>query len=360
MNGKAEGPLVPPLDGQDLAALVAGIPQPIALTGATGFVGSHLLEALLAGGARVRVLVRDPGKLSEPARLRVEAVVGHLNEPAALQQLVRGVGTVLHLAGLVRAGRQERFFSANAEGTARLVAAATEAGCHARFLYVSSLAAAGPSPSPAGRAPEEPPAPVSAYGRSKLEGERAVSRYGGSWTILRPPAIYGPRDRDVFQFFQMASRGLLPHPCGERYVTVAFVGDVVLAVLRAAAGEHPGQVFHLGEPEPYALPELLQQLAAAGQVRARLLPIPPLVFRVAGVVGDLLQRLGFHQVAMTSDKARELLARHWTAQTRASLAVLGLPEPVPFAHGAELTWAWYRRQGWLPRAKIAGHERRSG
>lgn len=352
MSESLEKSLPPPLDVHDLTALCAAIPQPIGVTGATGFVGSHLLEALVAGGAAVRLLVRDPKKLPPALASQVEVVVGDLGDDAALQQFAAGLGTVLHLAGLVRARREEQFVAANAVGTAKLVAAVEKNATQPRFVYVSSLAAAGPSPNPEGRAPEDPPAPISAYGRSKLAGERAVAGYGGSWVILRPPAIYGPCDRDVLQFFKMASQGWLFYPRGERYVTVAFVGDVVLAVLRAAAGPHSGSIFHLGEPTPYPMRVLLQTLAEAGKVRARVVPLPGLIFRVAGLVGDGLHVLGFRDVPMTSDKASELLARHWTAQTRSSLSALELPEAVPFRQGAELTWAWYRREGWLPHGKI--------
>ncbi|MFN3413578.1 MAG: NAD-dependent epimerase/dehydratase family protein, partial [Thermoanaerobaculum sp.] len=345
MSENAAPSLAPPLDSENLADLCGQIPQPVGVTGATGFVGSHLLEALVAGGAAVRLLVRDPKKLPSALVSQVDVVVGDLGDEAALQSFAASLGTVLHLAGLVRARREGQFLAANAVGTANLVAALEKNTPKPRAVYVSSLAAAGPSPSPEGRAPEDPPAPISAYGRSKLAGEKAVVGYGGSWVILRPPAIYGPRDRDVLQFFKMASQGWLFYPRGERYVTVAFVGDVVLAVLRAAASSRSGSIFHLGDPTPYSMRVLLQTLAEAGQVRARVVPLPGSFFRVAGLVGDGLHFLGFHDVPMTSDKARELLARHWAAQTRSSLLALQLPEPVPFRQGAELTWAWYRKEG---------------
>ncbi|MGC8917019.1 MAG: NAD-dependent epimerase/dehydratase family protein [Thermoanaerobaculum sp.] len=352
MSGTPQTPLVPPLAELDLRAFCLTIPQPVGLTGATGFVGSHLLEALLSGGASVRVLVRDPGKLPAGLASRVEVVVGDLADRQALERFAAGVGILLHLAGVVRAPKPEAFFAANAEGTQNLVFAAQASESRPRLVYVSSLAAAGPSPAPEGKLPEDPPAPVSAYGRSKLAGERAVAAYPGAWLILRPPAIYGPRDRDVFQFFKMASRGWLPFPAGDRYVTVAFVGDVVLSVLKAASSSLSGKVLHLGEKAPYPLRELLAKLAAAGGVRARIVPLPGMVFRLAGFVGDGLHLLGWRDVPMTSDKARELLARHWTAHTQASLQALGLPEPVPFPRGAELTWRWYRNHGWLPHGRI--------
>jgi nucleoside-diphosphate-sugar epimerase len=345
-------PYFPPLlSFEELQSLAPQIPQPVALTGATGFVGGHLLQALLAAGVRLRLLLRQPGKLPGQLRQKVEVVEGDLASGEALAQLVQGCGTLLHVAGLVRAGAAQDFFTTNALGTQRLVEQASLHG-QPRLVYVSSLAAAGPSREVAGKAPEDPPEPISAYGRSKLAGEEAVKKYQGPWVILRPPAIYGPCDRDVFVFFKLASKGWVPYPAGERYLTVAFVGDVVQACLHAAALGLSQKVLHLGEPQPYAMRQLLQTLVEAGGLRARLCPLPGWVFRAAGRLGDALHSLGFRQMAMTSDKARELLACHWTAQTQTSLQALGLPPPLPFAQGAKLTWDWYRQAGWLPHARM--------
>ncbi|MCS7182686.1 MAG: NAD-dependent epimerase/dehydratase family protein [Thermoanaerobaculum sp.] len=352
MNGHQEQLRLPPLQVDWVRERCARLLQPVALTGGTGFVGSHLLDALLAGGCSVRMLLRDRHQRGVYEARGVEVVVGDLSRPEALRALVRGAGTLMHLAGLVRASRREQFFAANARGTEQLVVAATEEGLAGRLVYVSSLAAAGPFPSPQGRAPEDPPAPISAYGSSKLQGERAVTSYAGPWVILRPPAIYGPRDQDVLQFFKMASKGVLVYPRGKRFLSVAFVGDVVAAIIQAAVAPHTNRIFHLGEPRPYPLEGLLRLLAEAGDLRVRMLALPAFVFRLAGLLGDGLHGLGFRRLPLTSDKVRELLAQHWVARTVESLAALGLPEPVSFADGARLTWAWYRRAGWLPHAKI--------
>ncbi len=228
----------------------------------------------------------------------------------------------------------------------------TSVGSTARFVYVSSLAASGPSSKPAGRLPEEPPCPVSAYGRSKLAGEEAVRRHVGPWVVVRPPAIYGPRDVDVLQFFRMASRGIVPLPRGERFVTVAHVADVVRAVLVSAGGVGDGHVIHVGEPRPFELGRLVRRLAEVGGVRAKTVSVPVPLVRAAGLVGDVLQLFGIRGVALTSDKALELTACHWTAQTEGSLTLLGLGGYVTFDVGAAHAWEWYRRAGWLPRAKI--------
>ena len=334
----------------ELERWMPGIRQPVAVTGATGFVGSHLAEALVRGEMRPRLLVRDPGRLVQELRKRCEVIVGDVEDAAAVGRLAAGCGTLLHLAGRLRAAGPAEFDRTNRGGTENVVAAL--AGSSARMVYVSSLAAAGPSADPAGKAPHDEPAPISAYGRSKLAGEVATRAYGASWAILRPPAIYGPRDIDVLQFFKLTAKGGRPLPAGERWVSVAYVADVVRAILAAAAGGATGAVAHLGEPAPRELRAMIRELAAAGGVRARTVALPAVLVRIAGAAGDALQRLGWRDVALTSDKANELLARHWSARTFDSYRCLALDGFVPFGTGIAATWAWYRERGWLPHAKI--------
>ncbi len=343
----ADPPLVPP---EAVADALEGMAWPVAVTGGTGFVGSHLVDTLCAAGIRPRVLVRDPAAPRWIADREVEWVPGSLHDPEALERLVAGAGTVLHLAGVVRAPSAAAFERGNRLGTANVVAAVRGAAPGARLVHVSSQAALGPSPEIAGLGPEAEPHPVSAYGRSKLGAEREVQALGDElpWLILRPPAIHGPRDTDVLQFFKLAASGTVPLPSGERWVTMAWVGDVVRAVLAAAGGRgEAGRTCHLGEPEPYRMQAMVRLLAEAGGVRARVLPLPGAVLTAAGLVGSGLHLLGLHRVPMTRDKARELLARHWTLRTRDSLEALGLHDWTEFFDGARVTWAWYRREGWL-------------
>ena len=340
-------PLVAP---DDVARWIEGLRRPVAVTGGTGFLGSHLVDTLAAAGVRPRVLVRDPERPRWIAGRDVEWIAGSLEDTGALRRLVAGAGTVLHLAGVVRAGSAAAFDAANREGTRRLVAAVRHAAAPgARIVYVSSQAAVGPSREIAGLGPEAEPRPVSAYGRSKLGGEAEVRRLTGEreWVILRPPAIYGPRDTDVLQFFRMAARGVAAIPAGERWITVAHVADVVRAVVAAAVEVVAGRTLHLGEPHPYRLEALIRLLAEAGGTRVRVVRVPAGVVRAAGLAGSALQRLGLARVAMTADKARELLARHWTLRTADSLEALGLDATTPFLEGAAAAWAWYRRRGWI-------------
>ncbi|PWB75979.1 MAG: hypothetical protein C3F15_05865, partial [Holophagae bacterium] len=277
-----------------------------------------------------------------------DAVTGTLEDAAALERLVDGAGTVFHLAGVLTADRAEDFNRANRDGTARLVEA-VDAASVARLVHVSSQAAVGPSADPAGVGPEAAPSPVSDYGRSKLCGERAAAALGAAswWVIVRPPAIYGPRDTDVLEFFKMASRGLAVVPAGERWLTVAHVADVVGGLLAAAASGESGRIYHLGEPEPRRLDAMLHELAAAGGKRVRVVPLPGAVVGAVGAVAGLLRRSGLVDSALTRDKAREIAARHWTLRTADSLRSLGVEAPIAFPDGARSTWSWYRGQGWL-------------
>lgn len=339
-------PLVPPAA---VDRWLRQLPPPVAVTGGTGFVGSHLVDTLCAAGLRPRVLVRDASSPRWIDASPADLVVGSLEDAASLRRLVNGAGTVFHLAGVVTSDDADGFLRANRDGTARLVGAVVAAAPSARLVHVSSLAAVGPAPDPHGVGPDASPAPVSDYGRSKLAGERAVAALGrrGWWMIVRPPAIYGPRDTDVFEFFRMADRGIAVLPAGERWITIAHVADVIHGLLAAAAGGDSGRTYHLGEPEPRRLDRMLRELAAAGDRTVRLVPVPIPLVAAVGAISGVLRRSGLVDSALTRDKARELRARHWASRTAESLSSLGVGPPRSLAEGARETWLWYRREGWL-------------
>jgi len=338
-------PLVPP---EAVALWIEALPRPVALTGGTGFVGSHLVDTLCAAGVKPRVLVRDAAAPRWIAGAPVEWVPGSLEDEAALERLAQGAGTIVHLAGVLRAGSQADFDRGNRGGTAKLVATVRRVAPEARLVHVSSLAAVGPSADVQGVGPGAEPMPISWYGQSKLAAEDEVRGLGADcwWSIVRPPAIYGPRDTDVFEFFRMASRGVVAVPAGERWLTVAWAGDVVRSIMAAAVGR-PHTVFHLGESEPLLLDTLISELCGAGGVTAKTLRIPPFVVKGAGAIGSALHRVGWQRLPLTGDKARELLACHWTARTVESMQELGIDRQTTFPEGAARTWDWYRGRGWL-------------
>ncbi len=340
----SENPLVPP-DG--VASWLQALPRPIAMTGGTGFVGSHLVDTLCAAGIRPRILVRNADSPRWIAGRTADWFEGSLEDQDALDRVVEGAGTVFHLAGVLRGADENDFMEGNRDGTARLLESIKRNASEVRFVHMSSQAAVGPADAIVGATVDIDPRPISAYGRSKAAAEEAVRAFNGRWAILRPPAIYGPRDSDVFEFFRMASRGLLAVPSGDRRLTIAHVADVVRAVIAVAAVGQEEGTFHVGATEAVAMDAMLREIAEAGSVNARLVHFPPWVLKAAGNGASALRMLGMRRIPLSRDKADEILARHWVLETQTSIDQLGLDAPRPFDEGARMTWQWYRNAGWL-------------
>src|SRR5581483_8675949 len=207
------------------------------VTGASGFIGRHLAEHLLREGVRVRVLVRDARRWRGP---RTEMAVGDLADRAALRNAVRGVDRVYHVAGLTKARREADYFTVNHLGTVHLLQACLEVNpALRRFVLVSSQAAAGPVWAGRPVTEHDPPRPVSAYGWSKLRAEQAALACSPLLpiTIVRPPVVYGPRDRDTLLVFRAARFGLVPRLGPLACLSIVHVDDLVRGT--RCAGEHP-------------------------------------------------------------------------------------------------------------------------
>jgi nucleoside-diphosphate-sugar epimerase len=319
----------------------------ILITGATGFVGSHFVEALARHGVKARALVRSTSDVAGLARYGVDRVTGDLDDAAALRRAVAGVGTVVHMAGATRALRRSIFHDVNASGTLRLVEAIEADGGARRLVYLSSLAAAGPSDgSPVCQT--DTPRPLTAYGRSKLEGEdHVLGRDAVDGVVLRPPAVYGPRDRELLPFFRLARRGLLPviGPLNRR-IQMIHVGDLAEALVRAAQARATG-IFHIAEPTAYTWAEMLDHVAAAVGRRGSRVRVPAALLKVAAGGSQAAARLTRRPAVFDSEKALELLAAGWLCETDTARRKLGFEAVIPLPQGLRDTARWYRAHGWL-------------
>ncbi len=319
---------------------------PVALTGGTGFVGSHLVDSLRWASVELKILIRNP----EGARWisgRGEGIIrGSMEESGALERLVEGAGTVMHLAGSLRAPSEAEFMKGNAGGTERLIEAIRDKNPEARLIYCSSQAALGPSEDPGGVGPDAPARPISAYGRSKAAAEDLVRASGLHWMIVRPPAIFGPRDSDVFEFFRMASRGLLAWPAGERLLSIACVDDVLRMLLAVGCNWKVGSTHHVVPCEPIRMEDMLRKIAQGAGRRCRSLAIPPSLLRVAGWGGSALRLLGLRRMPLSRDKIREILARHWVLKQ--GKTQVAFPALRSLDENIALSWDWYRAISWLP------------
>ena len=316
------------------------------ITGATGFVGSHLVEHLAARGETARALVRETSDVTRLEEHGFPTVAGGLDDQASLRRAVDGVDTVYHLAAATRALDPDTFRKVNAEGTARLVAALSEAGRGQRLVYLSSLAAVGPSQGRPVR-PGDVPRPLTAYGRSKLAGEEVVRASGLKGAVLRAPAVYGPRERDMLPFFRFARFGLLPvvGP-SDRRLQLIHISDLAAALVAAAETPTAKGIYHVAEPRAYTWGEVLDRMAeAVGRSGVRV-PVPGAVVRLAAAVSEGVSRLTRRPVIFDRDKAKELLAE-WTCETDAARRALGFEARISLNEGLRETAEWYRAYGWL-------------
>ena len=323
----------------------------VLVTGGTGFIGSHLVEALLAQGHEVRCLVRDPRRLGWIAGLPSVTIVQGDMEPRALLEGLRGVDQVYHVAGLTRARAAREFFRVNGEGTRHLVHACLEASRGPRRLvHLSSLAAVGPMSTATPCAEDAPPRPVSPYGRSKLEGEAAVLgvRDRLHVTVLRPAVVYGPRDRGVLEVARWVARGLLPMPAGpSRTFSICYVQDLVTALLTAGEAEVPsGEIFHVAGEGAFTWEQVGDALGEALGVHPTPLRIPVPVLLALATGADAWAWVTGRPQYFSRGKVREA-AGHWLCDTSKARRQLGVVLRVGLRPGAAMTVKWYREAGWL-------------
>jgi len=300
----------------------------IAVTGATGFIGRHLVSHLSSRGDAV-------------------VQVGRPLEREPLARAFRGAETVVHLAGVVSTVREEEYFAVNVGGARAVAEASRESG--ARLVHVSSLAAAGPAPPTAPRAEEDPPAPMTAYGRSKLEGERAIAAVTGlRWIVLRPGVVYGPGDRALLPLFVLAARGVLPL-VGRANAAYTFVhvADLVRAIAAAVDQDTAGEVVFVGHPQPVTTRALLESVGAAVGRAALIVRVPLPVLRVAALLGDAGGALRGRPLPINSRRYAELATEGFVCRVDRLRDRLGVSAQVELDEGLAETAAWYRREGRL-------------
>lgn len=324
---------MPPSTGSGAAQAPAPRGPTVAVTGATGFIGQRLVSQLLAAGWSVRALYRPRAGRTVTSTPTLHWIAGDLNDPAALADLVAGAGAFIHCAGAVRGRTQADFDRVNVLGVQHVVRAAVATpGCR-RFLLLSSLAA---------RAPE-----LSHYGGSKRRGEQALAADAGNlaWTILRPPAVYGPGDREMRALFRNMARGWAPVPgTGRSRFSLIYVDDLAAAIVAwLQSGHDARQTYELddghagGYDWPAALDVASQALRGGQPVRA--LHVPVALLRAAGAMNALAARLLGYAPMLTPGKVREITHANWVCDPRAFQEATGWRAAVPFAQGLVRTLA---------------------
>jgi nucleoside-diphosphate-sugar epimerase len=326
------------------------------ITGATGFVGSHLAEALLRRGADVTALVRSPGKAQLLDQLGVRQVPGDLHDAAALLEAARGQDVIYHVAGLIAARDDAEFQRGNEAGTANLVRAAEAVAGRtggARFVLVSSLAAAGPASRGRPLRGDEAASPVTAYGRSKLAAEAVVRASRLPWTILRPPVVYGPRDRELLKVFRLTRAGIVPiFGDGSQELSAVYGPDLAEALIEAAASDAAvGRTYYACHTEVVTSRAFVEAVGQALEPSSghavRVVPLPRWLALGALTVTGAAARLAGQATILTPDKANEFFQPAWTADPNPLIMETGWQPTHSLTEGLLKTVQWYRESGWL-------------
>jgi uncharacterized protein YbjT (DUF2867 family) len=295
----------------------------IAVTGGTGFVGSHFIEHALAEGHDLRALTRRP----QAERAGITWVEGALDKPDSLAALVQGADAVLHIAGVINVPDRAAFAAGNIEGT-RAVIAATEAAGIRRFVQVSSLAA---------REPE-----LSDYGWSKAEADKLVTASGLDWTIVRPPAIFGPRDQEMLELFKLAKYHVMPLPPAGGRMSVIAVGELIgllLALPTSNALTREIVEPDDGRPDGWDHRDFARAIGTAMGSKVLPLPLPRPVLNAIAALDALIRG---KNAKLTPDRVAYFCHRDWVSHARPPKDVWEPQEDTPTALAA--TAQWYREQ----------------
>jgi nucleoside-diphosphate-sugar epimerase len=322
------------------------------MTGATGFVGSFLTESLIQAKNEVRCLVRKESNLRWIADLDVDCYYGSLFDLDSLIRGMDGCDAVYHVAGVTKARTEDEYFRGNYEGTKNVIDAAMKHKKKiTRFVHVSSQAAVGPSPTIIPIDESHPANPLTYYGKSKWAAEEYVCSLLGKIpiTIVRPPAVYGPRETDILEFFRTVKFGLIPQLGGtDKYLSLIHVKDLVRGIIMA--GEHEksiGNTYFITSPEPYSWEEISRITLNILQKRGFRVPVPIPVIKTVAAISEGLATLTKKPALVNKQKIIEMEQDFWTCSPKKANEELGFEAEIGLENGIRETLIWYKEQKWL-------------
>jgi len=320
------------------------------ITGATGFIGSHLAEALRNRGYEVSCLVRKTSNLVWLDGIDAALLEGDCSDKSSLYNCVTGQDYIFHLAGLTKAGCKEQFDAVNAKGTENLIGAVAESNPGIkRFVYLSSLSAFGPKVYDHLPREDEKPHPVSDYGNSKLQGEYAVLKYAGRVPviILRPSVVYGPRDREFFRFFNIIKKGIMPY-WGEGHTSLIYVDDLINAIILASGSEDAvRQIYFVSDGGLYSNSEIINEIASVLGIKVRRIRVPKSVLPAIGFFNEKISKMFGKNTIVNSDKIKELMYPEWVCDIAKARGELCFQPQVDIKKGIKWTADWYKIHKWL-------------
>ena len=322
------------------------------MTGATGFVGSFLAETLLKANHEVRCLVRKESNLRWIADLDVDCYYGSLYDINSLIRGMEGCDAIYHVAGVTKARTEDEYFKGNHEGTKTIAEAALKYKKEiSRFVHVSSQAAVGPSPTIIPIDETHPGNPLTYYGKSKWAAEEYVRTLIGKMpiTIVRPPAVYGPRDTDVLEFFRTVKFGLIPQLGGsDKYLSLIHVKDLVRGIMIAAEHKNSiGKTYFITSPEPYSWEEVSRITLNILQKKGFRVPVPVPLIKTVAALSEGLASLTKKPALVNKQKVIEMEQDFWTCSPDKARKELNFEAEISLENGIRETLIWYKEHKWL-------------
>ena len=324
----------------------------VLVTGSNGFIGSYLVEKLLDLGYHVKCLVRKTSNLQWLKELTVEYVYGDLSNPATIAPAIEGVQVIYHLAGVTKAKSEEEYIQGNYQTTLNLINTIKQKGNpDQKLVFVSSQAAGGPGFHDKPRTEDLVAMPVSSYGKAKLLAENAVLDFCHTHqaVIIRPPSVYGPRDRDVYLMFKYIQKGILPVVGGgKQKVSMIHVFDLIDGIVLAANDSKAnGKIYYISGDEEYDWEKIGHLIGKALNKNYLTLSVPYFCLDILSLTSQILSKCMKKTSIINKDKFTEIKQVNWLCKNQRAKDELGFNSKMSLEEGIVSTAQWYKKMGWL-------------
>ncbi len=316
----------------------------ILITGATGFVGSHIVEELVLNNYEVIAAIRKSSDLKWIKNCPVQFEYCSLNDEQNLSNLVSNVDVIIHCAGIVRALNWEKYKEVNVIGTQKIVQAVIKNKNNVKkFIYISSQAAMGPSLTEKPKLLTEKETPVSNYGKSKLLAELEVKKLSGiiPYSIIRPASVYGPRDKDIFIFFNLVKHHLCPSTYAKRLIQLIFVKDIAKVILKTIDNpKTDNKTYYLCDGNVYGWKDVATTIAKTNGIKTLPVVLFDFIFKIVANFYEIIAKITKKPQVLSKEKIVEMLQTYWTADNSDIIKDAGF-EFTKLENGAKITYNWY-------------------
>jgi len=324
----------------------------VLVTGGTGFIGSHLIKRLVKKGHEVICIAKDEMNMELLKKDQVKVVLCDLNEDRDWKSILNNIDIIYHLAGVTRAKKFDEYYDGNYRATKNFVSLCIKhANQLSRFIYVSSLAAVGPTIDDQPIGEDSPYSPVSDYGKSKMLAEQEVLKARSKLpiTIIRPSAVYGPRERDMYDYIKMIKQGYqLLIGFHKKWLNLIHVNDLVDGILLAGENDRAkGEIYFIGSKSSYTQQELGYAIAKAVSTKPIRIHLPHVVVYLIGLIVGFIGKCINRQMFFNLEKAREAVQERWDCNIKKATDQLSFNPRISLADGMKQTYKWYLDNSWL-------------